>query len=198
MRQTITEVLEITWPTLVIVLSIVIIMRVVYLLNKERSYTLYKEIFMLVFLAYILVLFQLVTTQDISGGGFNLTPFKEIFRYPLWSYNFNRQVIGNIVLFVPLGYFATSYCKIKKFGTITLMTILISGIIETVQYFIGRSFDIDDVILNVVGGILGFLIYICLNAIKARLPKFLQKDSVFNLLSIGLIVLVVLYAIKIL
>lgn len=37
---------------------------------------------------------------------------------------------------------------------------LFSFFIEFVQYFIGRSADIDDLMLNTLGGILGYFIYV--------------------------------------
>lgn len=40
--------------------------------------------------------------------------------------------------------------------------IMISTTVEIFQYFIGRSSDIDDIILNTVGVCIGFLIYKCL------------------------------------
>src|SRR5574344_2078948 len=178
MEEAIKEVIMITWPTLVIVLLIVIILRLALLFNGERkSFCFHEEIFVLFFLEYLLILFQLVTSQDIMGGEANFIPFNEILRYKFGSTEFYKQVIGNILLFVPLGYFATKFCKIKGFGGIT--------------------FDVYDIILNVVGGIIGFLLYIGLNAIKKRLPKILQKDFVYNILCIILIVLLALYFIKI-
>ena len=100
-------------------------------------------------------------------------------------------------MFVPLGYYATSYCKIKNLGTITIISLLASSVIETVQHFIGRTFDIDDIILNVVGGIIGFVLYISLSAIKKHLPRFMQKDWIYNILSLAIIALIVLYIVKV-
>jgi glycopeptide antibiotics resistance protein len=123
-------------------------------------------------------------------------PFREILRYEIGSSGFYKQVIGNIVLFIPFGYFMTSYCNIRNLGTISLVSLLSSAVIEVVQYFIGRSFDVDDLILNVVGGIIGFLLYISLNAIRNHLPKFLRKDWVLNLLSLIIVILAGLYLFK--
>jgi glycopeptide antibiotics resistance protein len=83
-------------------------------------------------------------------------------------------------------------------GGLILMTLLSSLSIEVVQHFIGRSFDIDDVILNVTGGIVGFIIYKSLIAIKNKLPKILNKEWFFNLLSILLVVFIVISLMKIL
>ena len=110
---------------------------------------------------------------------------------------FYRQVVGNIALFVPLGYFASRYCKINDFLTIFFVTLLSSGVIETVQYFIGRCFDIDDIILNVVGGVVGFLLYIALSAINKHLPKVLQKNWFYNLLSIGIVAFILICVLRI-
>ncbi len=198
MDSAIRSVIKMSWPTLVIVLTIVVILRVTYIMTSDkRKFCLYEEIFEILFLAYLVLLFQLVTSQDLPGGGTNLMPFREILRYDVGTKAFYKQVFGNILLFIPLGYFATSYCKIKGLGTITLVSLLSSLTIEVTQHYIGRTFDIDDIILNVVGGIVGFLIYTALNAIRNHMPKFLQRDWFYNLLSILLLIALVLYVYKI-
>jgi glycopeptide antibiotics resistance protein len=198
MESAIRSVIKMSWPTLVIVLTIVVILRVTYIMTSDkRKFCLYEEIFEILFLAYLVLLFQLVTSQDLPGGGTNLMPFREILRYDVGTKAFYKQVFGNILLFIPLGYFATSYCKIKGLGTITLVSLLSSLTIEVTQHYIGRTFDIDDIILNVVGGIVGFLIYTALNAIRNHMPKFLQRDWFYNLLSVLLLIALVLYVYKI-
>ena len=171
MKHEIRNVLEMTWPTLVIVVSIVVVLRLTYVFRGERKrFVLHEEIFDLLFLVYLIILWQLVTGQDLNvNGGTNFMPFREILRYDYGTLSFYKQVFGNILLFIPLGYFATSYCRIKNLGVITIVSLLSSSVIEVVQHFIGRSFDIDDIILNVVGGIIGFLLYRGLNSIKKHL-----------------------------
>ncbi len=192
-KSAVFDLLEGAWPTLVIFLVIVIILRIFYLNNNGKKLILHQEIMMLCFITYILLLFELVTSRDISIGGTNLVPFREMFRYQIGSTNFYRQVVGNIILFMPFGFFATYYTNISKIRNISLITFLVSLTIETVQKFIGRSFDIDDIILNVIGGISGFLIYVALDAIRKKLPGFFQKDGFYNFLSILLIIFVILY-----
>ncbi len=192
-KSAVFDLLEGAWPTLVIFLVIVIILRLFYLNNNGKKLILHQELVLLCFITYILLLFELVTSRDISIGGTNLVPFREMFRYPIGSTNFYRQVVGNVILFMPFGFFATYYTKISKIRNISLITFLVSFTIETVQKFIGRSFDIDDIILNVIGGVAGFLIYVALDAIRKKLPGFFQKDGFYNFLSIVLIVVVVLY-----
>jgi glycopeptide antibiotics resistance protein len=199
MKHEIRNVLEMTWPTLVIVVSIVVVLRLTYVFRGERKrFVLHEEIFDLLFLVYLIILWQLVTGQDLNvNGGTNFMPFREILRYDYGTLSFYKQVFGNILLFIPLGYFASSYCKIKNLGTITVVSLISSTVIEVVQHFIGRCFDIDDIILNVVGGIIGFLLYTALSAIKNHLPRFLQKDWIYNVISVILLILIVIYLIKI-
>lgn len=187
------DLLEGAWPTLVIFLVIVIIMRLFYLKNANKRLILHEELLLLAFITYILLLFELVTSRDVYIGGTNLVPFREIFRYPVGSENFYRQVAGNVILFMPFGFFATYYTRVNKFRSISLITFLVSLTIETVQKFIGRSFDIDDIMLNVLGGVLGFLIYVALDAIRKKLPSFFQKDAFYNFLSIVVLGVMILY-----
>lgn len=192
-KSTFFEVLNTTWPTLVIFLTIIILLRVFTILNTSKKFILHEELLLLLFITYILFLFELVTSRDVYMNGTNLVPFREMFRYPVGSENFNRQVVGNILLFMPFGFFATYYTKIKKISSISFMSILVSLTIEVVQKYIGRSFDVDDIILNVVGGILGFLVYIGLDAIRKKLPSIFQKDGFYNFLSILLVIIIGLY-----
>ena len=56
--------------------------------------------------------------------------------------------------------------------------------------FIGRSFDIDDIILNVFGGLIGILIYNVFHRIYFKLPKFFQNEWFKLLLLLLLMVLI--------
>ena len=187
------DLLETSWPTLVIFLVIIIILRIFYYKNSSKRLILHEEIFFLVFVSYILLLFELVTSRDILTSGVNLIPFNEILRYPIGSDYFYSQVIGNILLFIPFGFFASYYTKVKRLGGITIMTFLVSLTIELVQKYIGRSFDIDDIILNIIGGLIGFLVYVGLDAIARKLPSLFKSDAFLSFLSICILILGALY-----
>lgn len=193
MKGELINILNVSWPIITIVLSVLLIIRIAYFKNSKKKFILHKEVVLLFFVAYVLILFQLVTYAGNEYVGMNLVPFKEILRYDFGSDAFFRQVIGNIFLFMPFGFFVTYYVNIKKISTMFLMTVGVSLVIEVVQYFIGRSFDIDDIILNVTGGILGFMVYVALDAIKERLPAFFQKDFFYTILSILFVAFIVLY-----
>ena len=192
-KSTFFDIIDTAWPTLVIFLIVIIMLRIMYLKQNKKKFVFHEELILLLFVTYILLLFELVTIRDVEFGGVNWMPFREILRYDFGTDLFYRQVIGNIILFIPFGYFATYYSKLTKIRHIFFITFITSTTIEVVQRFIGRSFDVDDIILNVVGGIIGFLLFIGLDAIRKKLPKIFQNDLFYNILAIILLILIILY-----
>ena len=192
-KSTFFDIIDTAWPTLVIFLIVIIMLRIMYLKQNKKKFVFHEELILLLFVTYILLLFELVTIRDVEFGGVNWMPFREILRYDFGTDLFYRQVIGNIILFIPFGYFATYYSKLTKIRHIFFMTFITSTTIEIVQRFIGRSFDVDDIILNVVGGIIGFLLFIGLDAIRKKLPKIFQNDLFYNILAIILLIIIALY-----
>jgi glycopeptide antibiotics resistance protein len=57
-----------------------------------------------------------------------------------------KNIIGNILLFVPYGFFSSYYLNNRKIGTNVLLCLIATFCIEAIQYYIGRVFDIDDII----------------------------------------------------
>ena len=192
-KSTFFDIIDTAWPTLVIFLTVIILLRIMYLKQNKKKFVFHEELILLLFVTYILLLFELVTIRDVEFGGINWMPFREILRYEFGTDLFYRQVIGNIILFIPFGYFATYYAKLTMIRHIFFITFIRSTTIEVVQRFIGRSFDVDDIILNVVGGIIGFLLFIGLDAIRKKLPKIFQNDLFYNILAIVLLVLIIIY-----
>ena len=190
-KNTLNETLNSVWPMLTIFLVVIISVRIAYILINKEKFVFYKEFMTLVFVIYALMLFELVTNRDLGGSGINLIPFKEIMRYDFNSELFKYNVIGNLVMFMPFGYFVSNYIKANKIYQITILSAIASFTVDFVQLQIGRAFDIDDVILNIIGGICGFLIYICLNAIKKHLPGIFQRDIIYNILCVIITIAVV-------
>lgn len=96
-------------------------------------------------------------------------------------------------MFIPYGFFASYYLDLKKPKSILLLLLLVSISIETTQLIIGRVFDIDDIILNTVGGVIGFYFYHSLDTIHDHLPEILKKPVVYNIIIVILTVIFMLY-----
>lgn len=106
MLETVQNAVNNTWPMLIIFVVIISTIRVTYLSIHKEKFIFYKEFLNLIFIIYVLLLYQLLTNVETNTtGGYNLIPFTEINRYEVGSRLFMFNVIGNIVIFIPFGYF---------------------------------------------------------------------------------------------
>lgn len=193
--NTIKNVMEFTWPMILICILTLTSIRITDIIKNKKPFILHKEIFMLLFLIYILCMFQVVTFEDQSLyiAGNNLIPFKEIMRYKLGSHLFFKNVIGNIVLFIPYGIFVSLYTKLDKPFHAFCLVLFASVTVEITQLAIGRVFDIDDIILNSIGGLIGYWIYRVITTIYDSLPKIFKSTWFLNILSVVLLICLVSY-----
>ena len=97
---------------------------------------------------------------------YNLIPFKEIERFwkhrDLLGVHSLYNLAGNVLGFMPAGFFIpTLWEKRKGFFFTVLLTFEMSLLVEILQLvFRVGSFDVDDLILNTLGGVLGYLLYL--------------------------------------
>ena len=192
-KKMITGVFPDVWPIIIIITVIACSLRIAYLIKNKEKFCFYKELFMLIFILYVMCLFEVVTLQDNNYGLSNFIPFKEMFRYEFGSRLFIKNIVGNVLLFLPYGYFAADYLKSKKMLLPCFLTFIVSLTIELVQLNIGRTFDVDDVILNTIGGILGYLLYRIIEKIKNKLPRFFKSEGFMNFFVILILILFIVY-----
>lgn len=179
------------WPIIVLTTVVLITTRLVNLISNKRKIELYKEILSLLFIVYIILLFRLVTSSDMSSFGNNFIPFKEMFRYKTDNPLFYRNVIGNILLFIPFGFFTSYFIRITKVRYNLIISFITSTTIEIIQMCIGRSFDIDDIILNVIGGFWGYILYLLVNKLFGKVSSKVKNGLVLNLIFVILIIILI-------
>ena len=189
--ETFYEAINKIWPMLSLFVVIIGVIRITRIIINHEKFIFYKEFYNLLAIVYILLLYHLLLSTEGASSGVNLTPFKEMTRYTFGSKSFFYNVIGNIVLFVPFGYFISNYLNAKKTSQIFLVSILISLTAELIQFKIGRAFDVDDIILNVIGALIGFLSYLGIKGIKRKLPHFLKNNVFYNIVAILILVLII-------
>lgn len=99
----------------------------------------------------------------------NLIPFVNLFDYPTAKY-MALNIIGNTLMFVPLGIIWPNVFKwLNTHTKVVLSGVCTSLIIEILQLpFYSRVSDVDDLILNSLGFVIGYLIYILACRIKKR------------------------------
>lgn len=162
-----------TLPMLVLVLILAIVLKIIISFYNKKIGNIYNEIKIFLYIIYVFLLFVVVTSRDYQSYSSNFTPFKEILRYNFMSKSFFVNVIGNIAIFIPFGYLISDtiyiFTKKKNYLLNLFVIFFISLSIETVQTFIERSFDVDDVILNIIGGLIGILIFKIVNLIKGMI-----------------------------
>jgi glycopeptide antibiotics resistance protein len=123
----------------------------------------------------------------LMGYDYNLIPFKTIATYITRynHYNFNtwfNNLFGNIILFIPFG-FSTLYFlrKLRYFKSFVLFILAVTVILEMSQMLLHvGSLDIDDVILNSIGGIIGFVFYKMCFALLQKFKFFYNSVSASN------------------
>ena len=97
---------------------------------------------------------------------YNLELFKEIkrfyqYRHQLGIEAFFLYLVGNMAAFMPCGFFLPIVSRRgRKWYKNTMICFGLSLCIETVQLvFKVGSFDVDDLLLNTVGGVIGYISY---------------------------------------
>lgn len=112
--------------------------------------------------------------REMSQISYNLTPFKTIVNYvknwdhisfTVWIYNLG----GNIAAFIPLGFLLAAAFKKAGACRIFFSAFILICSAEMVQLISRRGvFDVDDIILNSLGSILGYFIYRILYRVVRR------------------------------
>ena len=97
-----------------------------------------------------------VRLQPAAAFNGNLVPFRTISSYlaSTPSLNVAVQLLGNVLLFVPLGFFL-AYGSVFRTAKALTVGLFVAVLVEAWQSLVGRTFDIDDVILNGIGVVLG-------------------------------------------
>lgn len=180
-------ILEITFPAVVAIISIVWMVLIPIRAVKNRGASIKREIELLLVYVCIVVVARftffpfdrvdgeiqplVLDTMRMFPPRLNLIPFVMIS-----DYNIRREmlinIIGNTAMFVPLGIIFPSVLRLKDHTRAIAAGIMTSLCIEIMQLpFFDRVTDIDDLILNSVGYLIGYGIYLGFLWIKRKLAK---------------------------
>lgn len=146
----------------------------------------YHEILLLILYMFIVGLTSQALTgtfsiKNIDINKINIIPFKilvETYQEIFLSDNINYFIInflGNIIMFIPIGLLIPILFKVSDLFVIS-SGFCFSLFIEISQLFLIRGTDIDDLIFNTLGSILGLLIY------KILLKKFRINFNKYKLI----------------
>lgn len=128
-------------------------------------------IFSLIFAFYVFGVFYVTgagtlydvlrTGIELRSGQLNLVPFSQ-------STNWTGQAL-NVVLFVPFGFLLPlAWPKTGRFFTIFCAGLGFSLLVELSQLLNHRTTDVDDLIMNTLGALLGYLFFLGFARITGR------------------------------
>ncbi|KWU66961.1 teicoplanin resistance protein VanZ [Bacillus mycoides] len=123
--------------------------------------------------------------HSIHGGLINLVPFRSTIRYltEFDSYNLDivlMNTLGNVIIFIPFGFLLPLLFKqinnVKMASKIFIKFILL---IESLQLLTFTGvFDIDDIILNMLGALIGYGSFIGMKHIWERIKPVDKVDTI--------------------
>ncbi len=150
--------------------------------EKHRKRQIIAKGCFVIYLA-LLLYFLLFADRAISEGGVNLIPLKEISRYITYRNVLGYQLVlanlaGNIIGFFPFGFLlAAMNRRFEKVWLVVLCSFGLSLLVETIQLVTKVGcYDVDDILLNTLGGCLGVLVRIVITRLRSR-KSGVQKET---------------------
>ncbi len=153
--------------------------------KAKGKYNLFVNTAMYVYLGFVLyfTLMPVLTSMpfifDHPYEPMNLTPFIDV----TWGRgDFVRQIILNAVMTIPFGFLLPLVDKKhERLAKVLLYTFLLSLSIELLQPLInGRTSDITDVIMNTVGGVAGYVLYLVFRPVVLRVLRPLKEERILS------------------
>ena len=196
---------------LAILVSMVLITIINIILNKKSSGKIKWQHYLF---GYFLILYLVISLKDIVGfptlsdlerkvmlGG---PIFDPVLNFIPLSSGIEISTILNIIFFMPFGFLLpTLWNKFRKFIPTVFAGFIFSLIIEVGQLFTIRATDVDDLIMNTLGTILGFILFKIPSIIfkklsnKTMVEEYNKKDSIIKYgpyLYIGIAVISVFFS----
>ncbi|WP_201251209.1 VanZ family protein [Lacticaseibacillus rhamnosus] len=159
----------------ILYLLVFAVLRCLWLVRHHRRTTFGRELKLGLFVGYLMLLFALTVFRDVyypwqlvfhwqrSLSVINLHPMVETLKLRQAASHFDLwyQSSGNVAWFMPLG-FGIPWVSVhrRRLFAVVGIGLITSLSIETLQFLlISGVADIDDVIFNVIGAILGYAFY---------------------------------------
>ncbi len=139
--------------------------------RKDNTIAINKKIFSSVFVCYVTGLICLVIGLDIMGIAWyellypmhssrSIAWFSGGFDFSLDFFNNIRgEVVGNFLMFLPFGIIHPLSKEISSWKNTVLTGVVVVFAIEILQPIVGRSFDLNDIVLNTLGIVLSSSVF---------------------------------------
>lgn len=123
--------------------------------------------------------------HSIHGGLINLVPFRSTIRYltEFDSYNIDivlMNTLGNVIIFIPFGFLLPLLFKqinnVKMASKIFIKFILLIELLQLLTFT--GVFDIDDIMLNMLGALIGYGSFVGIKYILERVRSVDKVDTI--------------------
>ncbi|MBE5905723.1 MAG: VanZ family protein [Lachnospiraceae bacterium] len=154
-------------------------------IRQNHSWTM-RKVAKICFCTYLiaLVYYLLFAQREYLAKGYNLVPFVEITRYVRYRASMGVRVVvenlgGNIIGFVPFGFLLPLMGAIFQKGLrVCLLIFIFSFCVEGMQLILQAGcFDVDDILLNTTGGIVGFILYLAVVYIRSKINASKKEET---------------------
>ena len=139
--------------------------------RKVRAFGKVVFVLYIIFLVYFLCFSEWYgRTGTVEEYRYNLVLFKEIRRFIEYREELGAfAVFANILIFVPYGFFISVASHSRGFLKTVFYSFVLCFGVEIFQLFtrVG-SFDVDDILLNTLGGVLGYILFMICNRIRRK------------------------------
>lgn len=151
---------------------------------SAKKRTQYRVVGKFLFVIYIMFVFYFLLISEVYGRTgemqeyrYNLVLFREIKRF--WNYREQlgifatvTNLLGNVLVFLPFGFFMPMASKYRSFLSTSFYSLALSLIVEISQLFMKVGcFDVDDLLLNTIGGMMGYIAFTVCNVIRRNYAK---------------------------
>ncbi len=174
------------WPSLSFLLTLPILAYLYHRDGRIKAITVFAAYISVFYVAGLVCFTLYPLPSGTEGPGITygippqLNPFNFVIDISKDGIRAVLQLVFNIILFIPMGFIANVFLKLKKVPTFAI-SLTATCLIETAQLtgFFGlypyayRTFEVGDIICNVLGAMLGWL---CGKAVMHFLPK--QTDEI--------------------
>ncbi len=178
---------------LIILLAIFILEFITYLKNRNNYQIKVSIIFFIIYIWLVIETTDIGKLNDIIYAitELDITPIQGkinliIFEHPGLDY------LLNIILFIPLGFLIPLIWNKYNLIKTTIVGIILSLLIEITQLFNYRSTDINDLLTNLIGTIIGYIIYRIISIKIRPANNSINRISPIIYISISIIIMFLL------
>lgn len=158
-----------------ILISTILLVPVFSVLNKSKFHSIKKTMLYFVFATYLTAVYLFVGMPTLQFMRFDLSLTLMPFLPMIADF---KNTILNIILFIPLGIMLPFlWKKYNNLKTTLIFGFSMSLVIELLQILTYRATDINDLIANTLGAVVGYFVFRITSCVFPSLSKFAKRKN---------------------